>query len=134
MILFLLAAAAAAWWFWGRGLSRQQLMAAGSAIAGLLLFTKGAWMVALPMFLPAIWLFMQPASAPAAPSASPPPQMDMDEARRVLGVAPGADVDAIRAAHRRLVAKVHPDQGGSAELAGRVNAARDILLAELQTR
>jgi len=130
VILLLLAAAAAAWWFWGRGLSRQQLMAAGSAIAGLLLFTKGAWMVALPMFLPAIWLFMQPASAPAAPARP----MDMDEARRVLGVAPGADVDAIRAAHRRLVAKVHPDQGGSAELAGRVNAARDILLAELQTR
>lgn len=130
MILLLLAAAAVAWWYWGRGLSRQQLVAAGSAIAGLVLMTRGAWMVALPMFLPGIWLFMQP----AATGAAPPAKMDIDEARRVLGVAPGADTETIRAAHRRLVARVHPDQGGSAELAGRVNAARDILLAELQKR
>jgi curved DNA-binding protein CbpA len=59
--------------------------------------------------------------------------MDADEARRVLGVGPDAGADEIRAAHRRLVARVHPDQGGSADLAGRVNAARDILLAQLST-
>lgn len=129
MILLLLAAAAVAWWYWGRGLSRQQLVAAGSAIAALVLMTRGAWMVALPMLLPGIWLLMQPSA-----SATPPARMDMDEARRVLGIAPGADAETIRAAHRRLVARVHPDQGGSAELAGRVNAARDILLAELQKR
>lgn len=130
MILLLLAAAAVAWWYWGRGLSRQQLVAAVSAVGGLLLLTRGAWMIALPMFLPGIWLLMQPGAAGAAP----PPPMDMDEARRVLGVDPGAGADAIRAAHRRLVTRVHPDQGGSAELAGRVNAARDLLLAELRNR
>ncbi len=53
---------------------------------------------------------------------------DAAEARAILGVGPGADADAIRAAHRRLVAGVHPDRGGSAELARRVNAARDVLL------
>jgi DnaJ-domain-containing protein 1 len=130
MILLLLAAAAAAWWQWGRGLDRQQLTAAASALGGLLLLTRGAWMIALPMFLPGIWLLMRPDRA----GAGSQPAMDGDEARRVLGVAPGADADAIRAAHRRLVARVHPDQGGSAELAGRVNAARDILLAELRKR
>ena len=60
--------------------------------------------------------------------------MSRDEACRVLGVAADASADDIRAAHRRLVARVHPDQGGSADLAGRVNAARDILLAELPRR
>ena len=50
------------------------------------------------------------------------------EARAVLGVAP--DADAIRAAHRRLAASVHPDRGGSVELARRVNAARDVLLSK----
>ena len=130
MILLLLAAAAVAWWQWGRGLDRQQLTAAASALGGLLLLTRGAWMIALPMFLPGIWLLMRSNRAGAAPH----PAMDGDEARRVLGVTPGADADAIRAAHRRLVARVHPDQGGSAELAGRVNAARDILLAELRKR
>ncbi|HEX8387842.1 MAG TPA: DnaJ domain-containing protein [Sphingomonas sp.] len=50
------------------------------------------------------------------------------EARALLGVPADADADAIRAAHRRLVGQVHPDRGGSAELARRVNAARDLLL------
>lgn len=52
----------------------------------------------------------------------------LDEARDILGVAPGAGPDEIRAAHRRLVAQVHPDKGGTAYLTQRVNAARDVLL------
>ena len=132
MILLLLAAAGFAWWQWGRSMSRPQLMAALSALGGAMLLTKGAWMVALPMFLPLVWLFMQP--APAVGRTPAAPAMNGDEARRVLGLPEAADAEAIRAAHRRLVARVHPDQGGSAELTSRVNAARDILLAELQRR
>jgi DnaJ-domain-containing protein 1 len=56
------------------------------------------------------------------------PSMPDAEARAILGVDNAADADAIRAAHRRLVAAVHPDRGGSAELARRINAARDVLL------
>lgn len=126
MILVLLAAAVAAWWYWGRGLSQAQLAVIGSALLGGFLLLKGAWAVAIPMFLPGIWLLSQEGKRVRKAEA-----MDPDEARRVLGVAPDADAEAIRAAHRRLVAKVHPDQGGSADLAARVNAARDILLAQL---
>jgi len=54
------------------------------------------------------------------------------EARALLGLAPGAGLDEIREAHRRLIARVHPDAGGSAELATRVNAARDALIEELR--
>ncbi len=54
------------------------------------------------------------------------------EARALLGLEPGATLEQIREAHRRLIAKVHPDAGGSAELATRVNAARDALVEELQ--
>lgn len=50
------------------------------------------------------------------------------EAREVLGVKVGADAETVRAAHRRLVAAVHPDKGGSADLTRRINAARDVLL------
>jgi curved DNA-binding protein CbpA len=57
--------------------------------------------------------------------------MPADAARTLLGVAPDADGEAIRAAHRRLIARVHPDAGGSLALAAQVNAARDTLLAEL---
>lgn len=53
---------------------------------------------------------------------------DTDKARRLLGVNAAASRDEIIAAHRRLVAKVHPDTGGSEGLAAELNAARDILL------
>ena len=56
------------------------------------------------------------------------PMMPEAEARAILGVDSSADADAIRAAHRRLVSAVHPDRGGSAELARRINVARDVLL------
>ncbi len=53
---------------------------------------------------------------------------DADKARRVLGVGAGASREEILAAHRRLVAKVHPDAGGSEGLAAEINTARDTLL------
>ncbi len=55
--------------------------------------------------------------------------MDELEARRVLELGLEAGPDEIIAAHRRLISRVHPDRGGSAELARRVNMARDVLLA-----
>lgn len=129
MILLLLAAAGVAWWYWGRHLSRPQLIAAASALVGAFLALRGAWAAAIPLFLPGIWLVVQQQGLGGGA-----PAMDIAEARRVLGVGPDAGPEAIRTAHRRLVSKVHPDQGGSAELASRVNAARDILLAELGKR
>ena len=60
--------------------------------------------------------------------------MSLDEARALLGVPVDADADTVRAAHRRIVAQVHPDKGGTAELTSRVNAARDVLLAALNRR
>jgi preprotein translocase subunit Sec63 len=60
--------------------------------------------------------------------------MRPSEARILLGVGEGASAEDIRAAHRRLIVKVHPDAGGSAGLATRVNAARDALIAELKRR
>jgi DnaJ family protein C protein 19 len=56
------------------------------------------------------------------------------EARKLLGVGEGASADDIRAAHRQLIAKVHPDAGGSAGLATQVNAARDALIDELKRK
>jgi DnaJ homolog subfamily C member 19 len=57
--------------------------------------------------------------------------MSRGDAAKLLDVAPDADTETILAAHRSLIAKVHPDAGGSAELAARVNQARDTLLGTL---
>jgi hypothetical protein len=57
--------------------------------------------------------------------------MSAVEARSLLGVGEAATLQEVRDAHRRLIAKVHPDAGGSAELATRVNTARDTLVADL---
>jgi hypothetical protein len=59
---------------------------------------------------------------------SSPGGMSREDAYAVLGLAPGASETAIREAHRRLMAKVHPDRGGSDYLAAQINRARDVLL------
>lgn len=52
-------------------------------------------------------------------------------ARKLLGVSAAASRDEVIAAHKRLVAMVHPDRGGTDGQVHEANAARDLLLDEL---
>lgn len=82
------------------------------------------WLIALAV----IWLVWRYMPRPARVARTPRLPRDEAEALAILDLPPHADAEAIRQAHRRLVSQVHPDRGGSAELARRVNTARDLLL------
>jgi DnaJ homolog subfamily C member 19 len=60
---------------------------------------------------------------------------EVRRARTLLGLPRTVTTrDQVIEAHRRLVAQVHPDRGGSGELVHEANAARDLLLDQIGNR
>lgn len=67
-------------------------------------------------------------------SAKPTRGQAVLKARQLLGVRHEASHAEIVEAHRRLIAMVHPDRGGTNDQVHEANAARDLLLSDLPDR
>ncbi len=74
------------------------------------------------------WRDHAQAGADARPDGWNSGKMTEEEAYQILGLQPGASEKDIGHAHRTLMKKLHPDQGGSTYLAARVNEAKDVLI------
>ena len=110
----------------GRGHWRISATVLGGVVlaGGVLAASRGAWLPAFGLAGAGLYLTIASRVRPVAPRAS---GLTEAEARAILGVGPAATADDIHAAWRRLMARAHPDQGGTEGLAARVNAARDRL-------
>ncbi|GFH20725.1 mitochondrial import inner membrane translocase subunit TIM14, partial [Haematococcus lacustris] len=56
--------------------------------------------------------------------------MTRREASLILGLRESAPEEKIKEAHRRIMRANHPDGGGSAYLATKINEAKDMLLGK----
>jgi hypothetical protein len=126
--LLLIAAAAVVWWAWktrdAQAMRFGDVTAVVAALISIRLFAKHEMLLGLLAIGGAGWWYWFRRNGGGR-------SMDMtpEEARRLLDLPRDPTPEMIRAAHRRLIARVHPDAGGSADLSARVNAARDTLLA-----
>tara|TARA_R110000782_G_scaffold82085_1_gene161580 strand:+ start:896 stop:1315 length:420 start_codon:yes stop_codon:yes gene_type:complete len=100
------------------------LLSAVLLAGGALAASRGAWLPAAALLGTGLWLVM---SSRIRAVAARTEAMSAAEARSLLGVSPDATPEQIQAAWRRLMARAHPDQGGTEGLASRLNAARDRL-------
>ena len=97
------------------------LLLAGAVLAG----SRGAWLAAAGLAGAGLWFLIASRQRAVAPRAE---GMTDAEARSLLGVSAAATPAEINTAWKRLMARAHPDQGGTEGLASRLNAARDRLL------
>ena len=127
--LVLLVGAAVLYWAWKTG-DRQALrisdvLAVIAALVGLKMLNGHSPRGILGLGVAGWWFWFRKGGKLGKRVSD---RMTHDDARRLLEVPIDATTEEIRAAHRRLVARVHPDVGGSADLTRQVNAARDTLL------
>lgn len=102
------------------------------ALAAAAFFMLDGWQWGKTIVLTVLGLYLSAAARlprPSRPKPQPEPErMSVSEAYAMLDLEPGCTREDVQAAYTRLMKVVHPDKGGGAGLASRLNAARDRLL------
>jgi hypothetical protein len=150
LVLLIAAAGAAGWLMWRSAKGKADAAARNV----LMLKIVGALAVAVVLFAAKLWplAFMTVIAAAAIAAievwrdrqikaedlllkdaAGPRASMGADEAASILGVPAEASAEEVRAAHRKLIAQLHPDKGGTDYLASKINDAKDLLLKNRAT-
>ncbi len=112
----------------------RSVFALGCLAVGMIMMARGLWwegagaLVLAAVFAGSVRFGASVRAGPARPATAASYSAEEIRAYQTLGLAVGADRRAIREAWKRLMKSAHPDQGGSAERAKALNAARDVLL------
>ncbi|MCV6614420.1 MAG: hypothetical protein OIF35_05525 [Cellvibrionaceae bacterium] len=114
-------------------------MVVAAALSGRLHWIGGLLAMAVPFVRQLGLWFMQRKLKQAEATEQPSEQadqgpMDVQQARKLLNLALGYQRQDIVDAHRRLMQKNHPDQGGSDYLAAMLNEAKELLLKDWDER
>lgn len=134
VLLVVLIAAGLGWMLFTGRIARPDMRQMGAMVAALVgaaVAARGNMVIGGGMAIAGlVWLMRKP-----APVRQQPQSIEADprtrEALDLLGLPPNADRTAVMEAHRRLIARNHPDAGGTEALARNINAARDYLLGRL---
>ncbi|ESQ88214.1 hypothetical protein ABAC460_16260 [Asticcacaulis sp. AC460] len=110
------------------------VMSLGFLVLGVVLLVRGSVWAGLSclataiMFSSTVRFSANFQTRPQRPEAAAAYTAEQIQAYQTLGLAIGADRKAVVAAWKQLMKTAHPDQGGSADRAKALNAARDLLL------
>ncbi len=132
--LALLVAAAVGYALYSGKLRLAQLPPILLALGGAFIALRGSWILGIAaMTIGAAW-YRGLTWRMFGSRAQQTDEYALSAARWMLGVSANDDAERIKARHRQLIAENHPDRGGSAERAAELNKARDVLLADLNSR
>ncbi len=116
----------------------SKLLAVVFGLLAFLILIKGNIAMAVVLGTAAVlswqgsfWTYLRSKADRSAPGkVSSSDNMSREEALKIMELTGNPNKEEIKAAHHRLMMKIHPDQGGSAYFAAKLNQAKDLLLKQ----
>lgn len=133
-IVIVLIVAAIAWAVWKGKLSKQQVPPILLGLAGAFLAARGNLLIGIAAIGIAVTWYRGLTWRLFSTKVKKSDPHGVDKARFILGVSRFDNEERIRDRHRALIAKNHPDTGGSDERAKELNEARDLLIRDLKDK